>query len=47
MEDRIYDSELRVLEFLWQGGTLSAREIAARAAEEGKSVGEICPFWRT
>lgn len=34
MEDRIYDSELRVLEFLWQGGTLSAREIAARAAEE-------------
>ena len=33
MEDRIYDSELRVLEFLWQGGTLSAREIAARAAE--------------
>ena len=34
MEDRIYDSELRVLELLWRGGTLSAREIAAQAAEE-------------
>ncbi len=34
MEYKIFDSELRVLEILWAGGELSAREVAARAAEQ-------------
>jgi len=32
MEYKIFDSELKVLEILWEGGVLSAREIASRAA---------------
>lgn len=34
MESKIYDSELRILEFLWSGQELTAKEIARRAAEE-------------
>lgn len=34
MEYKIYDSELKVLELLWEGGELSARDIAARAGEQ-------------
>ena len=34
MEYRIYDSELRVLELLWSQGELTARDIAAQAAEQ-------------
>lgn len=32
MEYKIFDSELKVLEILWKGGELSAKEIAAQAA---------------
>lgn len=32
MEYRIFDSELKVLEILWEDGELSAKEVAARAA---------------
>lgn len=32
MEYKIFDSELKILEILWEGGTLSAKNIAARAA---------------
>lgn len=34
MEYKIYDSELRVLELLWSQGELTARDIAAQAAEQ-------------
>lgn len=34
MEDKIFDSELKILELLWDGGDLSAKEIAARAKKE-------------
>lgn len=34
MEYKIFDSELKVLEILWTGGELSAREIAAAAADQ-------------
>lgn len=33
IEDKIFDSELRVLELLWNGGDLTAKDIAAQAAE--------------
>ena len=33
MEYRIFDSELKVLEILWAGGGLSAKDVAARAAD--------------
>lgn len=34
MEDKIFDSELRILELLWEGGGLPAKDIAAKAAEQ-------------
>lgn len=34
MEEKIFDSELKVLELLWDGGELSAKDIAARAKEQ-------------
>ena len=34
MEYKIFDSELKVLEFLWDGGELTARDIAAQAKEQ-------------
>lgn len=34
MEYKIFDSELKVLEILWEGGELTAKDIAARAAEQ-------------
>lgn len=34
MEYKIFDSELKVLEILWKGGELSAKEIAAQAADQ-------------
>lgn len=33
MEYKIFDSELKVLEILWEGGGMAAREIAVRAEE--------------
>lgn len=33
MENKIYDSELKVLEILWDGGELTAKDIAVQAAE--------------
>lgn len=33
MEDKIYDSELKILEILWDGGELPAKDIAAKAAK--------------
>lgn len=32
MEYKIFDSELKILEILWESGELAAREIAAQAA---------------
>ena len=32
MEYKIFDSELKVLEILWEGGELSAKDVAAKAA---------------
>ena len=32
MEQKIFDSELKILEILWEGGELSAREIASQAS---------------
>ena len=37
MEQKIYDSELRILEILWSGGELAAKDIAAAAKEVGWS----------
>lgn len=34
MDNKLFDSELKVLEILWDEGELPAREIAARAAEQ-------------
>lgn len=34
MEYKIFDSELKILEILWESGELAAREIAARAQEQ-------------
>lgn len=34
MEYKIYDSELKVLELLWDGGEMTARDIAAKAGEQ-------------
>ena len=34
METKIYDSELHILEILWNRGELPAKEIAAAAAEQ-------------
>lgn len=34
MEYKIFDSELKVLEILWKGGELSAKEIAAQASDQ-------------
>lgn len=34
MEQKIYDSELKVLELLWDSGELTAKDIAARAGEQ-------------
>lgn len=34
MDCRIFDSELKILELLWDGGALSAKDIAAKAAEQ-------------
>lgn len=34
MECRIFDSELKILEILWEGGELSAKEVAAQATEQ-------------
>ena len=32
MDYKIFDSELKILEILWEGGELSAREIASQAS---------------
>lgn len=32
MEYKIFDSELKILEILWEGGELSAKDVAAKAA---------------
>ncbi len=32
MDCKIFDSELKILEILWEGGELTAKEIAAQAA---------------
>lgn len=34
MEHKIYDSELKILEILWDSGELPAKDIAARAKEQ-------------
>lgn len=34
METKLFDSELKVLEILWDAGELPAKEMAARAAEQ-------------
>lgn len=34
MDDRIYDSELKILEILWETGELPAKDIAGRASEQ-------------
>ena len=34
MEQKIFDSELHILEILWTAGDLSAKDIAAAAAEQ-------------
>ena len=34
MECKIFDSELKVLELLWDGGELAAKDIAAQAQEQ-------------
>lgn len=34
MEYKIFDSELKVLEFLWDGGELTAKDIATQAKEQ-------------
>lgn len=34
MEDKIFDSELKVLELLWDGGEMTAKDIAAQAKEQ-------------
>lgn len=34
MDCKIYDSELKILELLWDNDQLSAKEIAAKAAEQ-------------
>lgn len=34
MEEKLYDSELRILENLWTAGELSAKDLAARAADQ-------------
>ena len=34
MEQKIFDSELRILEILWAGGDLPAKDVAAAAAEQ-------------
>lgn len=34
MEYKIFDSELKVLEFLWDGGELTAKDIAVQAKEQ-------------
>ena len=33
MECKIFDSELKILEILWEGGEVSAKDVALRAAE--------------
>lgn len=33
MDNKLFDSELRILEILWEGGEMSAKDVAARAAE--------------
>ena len=33
MEYKIFDSELKILEILWEGGEVSAKDVALRAAE--------------
>lgn len=34
MEDKIFDSELKILELLWENGELSAKDITAQAKEQ-------------
>ena len=34
MEEKLYDSELRILENLWTAGELTAKDLAARAADQ-------------
>jgi len=34
MQQKIFDSELRILEILWDGGALTARDVAAAAAKQ-------------
>ncbi len=34
MEDKIYDSELKILELLWENGAQSAKALAAAAKEQ-------------
>lgn len=34
MEYKIFDSELKVLEILWEGGELYAKDVAAQASEQ-------------
>lgn len=34
MEQKIFDSELRILEILWSGGEMAAKDVAAAAAKQ-------------
>ena len=34
MEQKIFDSELRILEILWSGGEMAAKDVAAAAGEQ-------------
>ena len=34
MDNKLFDSELRILEILWEGGELSAKDVAAQASEQ-------------
>lgn len=34
MEQKIFDSELRILEILWSGGEMAAKDVAATAAKQ-------------
>ena len=38
MDNKLFDSELRILEILWEGGEMSAKDVAARAAEADAPV---------
>ena len=34
MENKIYDSELKIMEILWSGGEQTAKDIALQAADQ-------------